>query len=102
VTIDQAMLGAGATNLSVNIITTTQVIFDPRITDPAQHCYDGLGADGNQYVNFPAQQTRTMSNGQLFTPEGADDPTLGRAVPAADRASVDIIDWTITIQRLGG
>jgi len=102
VTIDQAMLGAGATNLSVNIITTTQVIFDPRITDPAQHCYDGLGADGNQYVNFPAQQTRTISNGELFTPERDGDPTLPRDWPPAERASVDIIDWTITIQRLGG
>jgi len=101
VTIDQAMMGSGVTNLSVNIITTTQLILSGTIP-PEQHCYDGLGADGNQYVNFPAQQTRTISNGQLFTPEGADDPTLGRAVPAADRASVDIIDWTITIQRLGG
>jgi hypothetical protein len=102
VTIDQAMLGSDVQNLSVNIITTTELIFDPTITDPALHCYDGLGPRGNDYVNFTAGQTRTITNSQTLTVETGGDPTLRGNTTQAERDSVDIIDWTIIVQRLSG
>ncbi len=109
VTLDEAMLGASAQNLSVNIITTTQLIFSG-VTDRAQHCYDGLGVLGNDFVNFDATQTRTLTNSGSFHPEGnwrsagpyPRDLTLQGNVMDQQRDSVDIVDWTIMVQRLGG
>lgn len=101
VTIDLATLGAGIPDLSVNIITTTQLIFDPNITDPNQHTYDGLGRLGNRYVTFRTNQFQTIDNNSgLFEQELANDSTLiGPATPT-EQSQVDIVDWSMTIRRL--
>jgi len=104
VTLDLAMLGPNVDDLSVNFITTTELIFDPTITDPNLHCYDGLGARGNDYVTFSLGQSRTILNGDLFAPEGGGDLTVRKPVVAtqAEQDAIDIIDWRITLQRLSG
>lgn len=100
-TIDLAMLGSNLSNLSVNFITTTELIFDPTITDPALHCYDGLGRLGNRYVSFRTDQFQTITNASgLFEQEMANDPTLQGRTTQDQRNSIDIVDWSITIRRL--
>ena len=101
VTLDLAQIGAGLDDLSVNIIATTELIFDPIITDPAVNVYDALGVQGNDYVTFATTQTRTIINGDLFTPEGRGDPTLRGPATDAEVNAVDIVNWSVTIQRLG-
>jgi len=100
VTIDLQTLGQGIDNLSINIISTTDLIFDPIVTDPDLHVYDALGVQGNDYVTFSTRQTRTISNGGLFAPEAGGDPTLRGLATTAERDAVDIIDWTIVVERL--
>lgn len=108
VTVDLNTLGQNLDNLSVNFISTTELIFDPTITDPRLHCYDGLSnslADpGNAYVAFSVRQTRTISNGDFSAPETGGDRTVDKDLVAtqAEQDSVDIIDWSITVQRLSG
>jgi hypothetical protein len=100
-TVDLATLGTGIPNLSVNVISTNELIFDPTITDPARHCYDGLGRMGNRYVTFPTDQYQTISNSSgFYEQEQANDPTLAPIITQTQRNSVDIVDWTITIRRL--
>jgi hypothetical protein len=100
-TIDLDTLGAGIPDLSVNVVTTTQLIFDENITDPNQHTYDGLGWLGNRFVTFRTDQFQTIDNTSgLFEQEVANDTTLiGPATPA-EQSQVDIVDWSITIRRL--
>jgi hypothetical protein len=108
VTVDLNTLGQNLDNLSVNFISTTELIFDPTVTDPRLHCYDGLSnspADaGNAYVTFSVRQTRTISNGDFSAPETGGDATVNKDLVAtqAEQDSVDIIDWSITVQRLSG
>jgi len=100
-TIDLATLGS-PTNLSVNIISSTDLIFDPTITDPNEHCYDAIGPLGNDYVSFSTTQDRTITSQDSLTPEGSGDPTL-QGPPSrtqADRDSVDLVDWSFTVRRL--
>ncbi|MGQ9732010.1 MAG: hypothetical protein ACUVX8_12155 [Candidatus Zipacnadales bacterium] len=102
VTIDLADLGPNVANLSVNFISTTELIFDPTMTDPDQHVYDGLGRQGNSYISFSVRQTRTILNSDSLPPERANDPTLEGPATQAERDAVDLIDWAIYVERLGG
>lgn len=101
VTLDLAMLGENIPDLSVNYISTTELIFDPTITDPALHTYDALGRLGNRYVTFRTNQFQTINNASgLFEQEQANDTTLQGNVTEEQRNMVDLIDWSITIRRL--
>lgn len=108
VTIALDTLGRNIDNLSVNFISTTELIFDPNVTDPRLHCYDALGSlpyqQGNAYVTFSVRQTRTISNGEFFAPETGGDRTLAPDGPFTqqERDAVDLIDWQIVIRRLSG
>lgn len=101
VTVDLDALGTNLTDLSVNMINTNELIFDPTITDPTLHSYDGLGATGNRYVSFRTTQYQTINNASgLFEQEQAGDSTLIGPTSQAQRDSLDIVDWSITIRRL--
>ncbi|HEY3396851.1 MAG TPA: hypothetical protein VGM19_04245 [Armatimonadota bacterium] len=98
---DLGALGADLTNVSFNFITTTQLLFDPSITDPRRHCYDGLGPLGNDAIRtFDPRQFPTLNNATAFVHEGAGDSTLQGTTTQAQRNSVDIVDWSVYIQRL--
>ncbi|MEI6502862.1 MAG: hypothetical protein WCP21_17770 [Armatimonadota bacterium] len=100
-TVDLAMLGTDIPNLSVNFISVTELIFDPTITDPALHCYDGLGRLGNGYKTFSTTQFQTITNASSsFDQEKANDVTLQGNVTQQQRNQVDLIDWSITIRSL--
>ena len=98
---DLAALGASVSNLGFNFITTTQLIFDPTVTDPRQHTYDGLGPLGNDAIRrFDPRQFRTLTNADAFVREDAGDTTLqGPSTPAQWNA-VDIVDWSVAVRRL--
>ena len=102
VSIDLDTLGQAVDNLSINIISTTDLIFDPIVTNPNLNVYDGLGREeGNAYVTFSTRQTRTIRNRDLFSnSETGGDPTLRGPATAAEKDAVDIIDWTIIVERL--
>ena len=104
VTVDLNTLGQNLDNLSVNFISTTELIFDPTVTDPRLHCYDALGQQGNDYVTFSVRQNRTILNGDLSFPEAGGDVTVRKPLVAtqAEQDSIDIIDWSITVERLSG
>lgn len=100
-TIDLATLGTNIPDLSVNFISVTELIFDPTITDPALHTYDGLGRLGNRYVTFRTGQFQTINNSSgLFEQEGANDSTLQGRATQQQKNQVDLIDWSITIRSL--
>lgn len=100
-TIDLAMLGDNIPDLSLNIITTNELLFDPTITDPNLNSYDGLGRLGNRYVTFRTTQYQTITNSSgLFEQEMANDTTLIGPTTQQERNALDIIDWSITIRRL--
>ncbi len=98
--IDLADIGANLDDLSLNIIATTELIFDPTVTDPDRHSFDGLGPLGNDAISFSAGELRLYTNSAAFAPEGANDETLKGLTTQAQRDSVDIIDWTVQIKRL--
>lgn len=98
--VDLADLGANLDNLSINFIATTQLIFDPSITDPALNCYDGLGPQGNDAVTISAKEFGTYRNSGSLVPETANDNTLRGMVTDRQRKAVDIVDWVISLQRL--
>lgn len=99
-TIDLAAFGLGLRNLAFNIIATTDLIFDPTVTDPALHCYDALGPVGNDAVSFSTNEFRTITNDDSFVREGPNDTTLQGNVTPAQRQAVDIVNWSITLRRL--
>ncbi|NPV47970.1 MAG: hypothetical protein HPY69_13500 [Armatimonadetes bacterium] len=100
-TIDLATLGSNIPDLSINMIATNELIFDPNITDPNLHSYDGLGTTGNRYVTFRTTQFQTITNGSgLFDEEKSGDATLTGPTTQAEREALDIVDWSITIRRL--
>lgn len=100
-TVDVAQLGNDIPDLSLNVITTNELIFDPTITDPNQHSYDGLGALGNRYVTFRTNQYQTISNNSgLFEREMGGDTTLIGPTTQTQRNAIDITDWVITIRQL--
>jgi len=100
-TLDVAALGANLQNISINIITTTELIYDPTITLPGQNVYDGLGHLGNRYITIDMDDFRTYRNGDgLFEEEGDGDNTLEGPATDDEKAAVDIVDWQITLRRL--
>jgi hypothetical protein len=100
-TIDVADLGANLNNISINIITTTELIFDPTITLPTENVYDGLGYLGNRYITMSLNEFRTIRNSDgLFEQEGVGDNTLVGPATQEEKNAVDIADWTITLRRL--
>ncbi len=111
VTLDESTLATSGTSvesLTVNIITTTQLILSG-VVPPSERCYDGLSVTGNNFISFDATQTRTLTNSGALYPEGSwrpgpypPDQTLHGNVTDQQRDSVDIIDWTIMVERLGG
>jgi hypothetical protein len=101
-TLEIAALAATAPrDLSVNFITTTDLLFDPLITNPDQHCYDGLGVTGDEYATFRLDQDRTIQNSDQLEPEGSGDFTLAGSVTPDQKAAVDIIDWTVRVRNVG-
>lgn len=99
-TLDLADFGTDLETLAFNIIATTELIADPSVTDPAEHCYDGLGPLGNDAVSINADEFQTYSNATTFVRELEGDTTLKGQVTAQRRASVDITDWTVTLRRI--
>lgn len=100
--IDLRDFGTNVASISFNIISTTELIFDPSVTDPDLNTYDGLGPFGNDAVTISATEFRSYSNAYVSTDrrEGPEDVTLrGRASPER-RASVDITNWWASIRRL--
>ena len=100
-TLDVAQITTTVDNLSINIITTTELIFDPNVTLPGQNVYDGLGLLGNRYINLRLNEFRTIRNTDgLFEREESGDPTLEGPATKEQKDSVDIVDWEITLRRL--
>jgi len=100
VTLDLTQLGPNVTETSINFITTTELIFDPTVVNPNAHTYDGLGRLGNDYFTILTNQFQTIRDGDLLTAEEADDPTLEGPDSPEAQASVDIVDWSVTVRRL--
>ncbi len=101
ITIDLSNLGENLTNLSINFITTTDLIFHPTVTDPNENVYDGLGPLGNDAIRrFNPQEFTTINNSMAFIREQADDSTLVGPATGEEKDSVDIVDWWITARRL--
>lgn len=99
-TLDLEQLGLGLANLSINFISTTELIFDPTVVNADQNVYDGLGAFGNDYFTLQTNQFQTIRNADSFVVEGAGDPTLVGPATEEERQSVDIVDWQVTLRRL--
>lgn len=100
-TIDAANLGEGINTLSFNVITTTELIFDPQITLPNENVYDGLGHLGNRYVTISLNEFDTIDNDDgLFEREEAGDNTLEGPATQAEKDAVDIVDWSVTVRQL--
>ena len=100
VTLDLEQLGANLSDLSLNFIATTELIFDPTVVNADENVYDALGRFGNDYFTIPTNQYQTISNDDAFITEQADDPTLEGPGTDADKRSVDIVDWRLTLRRL--
>ncbi len=100
-TVDLANLGVNVNSLDINFITTTELIFDPNITDPNEHTYDGLGPWGNDAIlTFDPNEFLPISNDDAFPSEESGDSTLIGPTTQPQRDAVDIIDWRITPHRL--
>jgi len=100
-TVDLANLGTNVNNLSINFITTTELIFDPNIIDPREHTYDGLGPWGNDAIRtFNPNEFFPISNDDASIREESDDSTLVGPATEQQQAAVDIVDWQITPHRL--
>ncbi len=102
-TIDLSELGQNLNNLSINFITTTELIFDPNVVDPDENVYDGLGTLGNDAITlFDPYEFITIRNSDASSSykEGPDDSTLIGPATDEDQDSVDIIDWQVIPQRL--
>ncbi len=96
-TIDLANLGLNLTNISINFITTTDLIFDPTVTNPDQHTYDGLGPLGNDALRiFDPTEFMPINNDGAFVRELEGDSTLLGPASPEEQAAVDIVDWQIT------
>jgi hypothetical protein len=101
--IDLGSLGANLTNLGFNIVTTTQLIFDPTMQNPALHCYDGLGPQGGNdaVVIFDPRQFLTLNNSSSFTPNSVGTTTtLNGPFTQTQRNAVCLVDWTVDVRRL--
>lgn len=99
VTVDLSQIAPTAQYLSLNFISTPRLIFDPQATE-RDHVYDGLGSMGNDYLTLRIGEYGTWTNGEGVIREGANDPTLQYAQSEQEKASVDLVDWRVTIRRL--
>jgi len=100
-TVDLSRLGQNLTNISINFITTTELIFDPQVVNPNENVYDGLGPLGNDAIRvFNPQDFVAISNSTAFIHEEADDTTLTGPATQQEQAAVDIVDWQIVPRRL--
>jgi len=99
-TLDLEQLGLALTDLSINFISTTELIFDPTVVNPDDHVYDGLGLLGNNYFTIQTNQYQTLRNQDQWPVEGPNDPTLVGPASDTDKQSVDIVDWRVTLRRL--
>ncbi len=101
-TIDIEELGGHAVdNLSINFITTTELIFDPSVVDPDQHVYDALGPLGNDAILlYDPWEFRSIDNDEAFVKELAGDTTLVGPATQDEKDAVDIIDWSVSTRRL--
>ena len=94
-------LGQSLSNLSINFITTIDLIFDPTVTDPNENVYDGLGPWGNDAIRrFDPQEFISISNSTAFIKEEANDMTLIGPATQAERDALDIVDWQVVPRRL--
>jgi len=100
VTVDLSRLGADLTDLSMNFIGTTQLIFDPTVVNADENVYDGLGRFGNDYFTIPTNEYQTITNDDAFIIEQADDVTLTGPATEDEKRSVDIVDWRVILRRL--
>ncbi len=99
VTLNLTKLAPNARYMSLNFISTTELIFDPNATD-ADNVYDANGPRGNDYITIPLDEYTTWHNGDRWVAEGADDSTLEGPASDQDKQSVDLIDWYVTVRRL--
>jgi hypothetical protein len=99
-TLDLEQLGLNLTDLSLNFISTTELIFDPTVVSADENVFDGLGVFGNNYFTLQTNQFQTLRNADAFVVEGGGDATLVGPGSAAERDSVDIVDWQVTLRRL--
>ncbi|MDH7569239.1 MAG: hypothetical protein QHJ73_06600, partial [Armatimonadota bacterium] len=83
--------------LNLNLITTDRIQYEPSFL--ATKVYDGLGQTGNHFINFSANETRTINNAvALFgDPEGPGDVPLppGGDVVVED---LDLVDWSVEVR----
>ncbi len=100
VTLDLAQLGEDVPNLSVNFISTTELIFSATVVNPDDNTYDALGPWGNDYITFDTDEFQTIRNGDFVPEEGADDPSLVGPATEEEQAAVDLVDWSVTVRRL--
>lgn len=100
VTLDLQQIGANLSDLSVNFIATTELIFDPTVVNADENVYDGLSRLGNDYFTITTNQYQTITNDDAFVREEASDPTLAGPGSEADKRAVDIVDWRLTLRRL--
>jgi hypothetical protein len=101
VTFDLAALGENLTNISYNVITVRELIFDPTVTNPDDHVYDGFGPLGNDALrNYDPRQFQTITNDDAFPRELAGDSTLEGPAGEAEKEAVDLVDWSIEVRRL--
>jgi hypothetical protein len=98
-TLDISALAPQSDFLSINFISVTQLIFDPQAL-PSLHVYDGQGPRGNDFVTIRLDQFTTYKNGDSLVVEGANDTTLQGNATDTEKASVDLIDWSVTVRRL--
>ncbi len=98
-TLDIGALAPRSDFFSINFISLTQLIFDPQAL-PTLHVYDANGPRGNDYVTIRLNQFATYKNGDGLIVEGANDSTLQGQASDTEKASVDLIDWTVTVRRL--
>lgn len=99
VTIDLSRVAPDIQFMALNFISTTQLIFDPQATD-IDNVFDALGPRGNDYITLRLGEYGTYRNGDGWVKEGADDPTLEGPASEQDKASVDLVDWQVTVRRL--
>lgn len=99
-TLDLEQLGLNLTDLSINFISTTELIFDPTVVSADENVFDGLGVFGNNYFTLQTNQFQTLRNEDAFVVEGGGDATLVGPGSEAERDSVDVVDWRVTLRRL--
>lgn len=72
--------------VNINFITTDVIPLDPNF--PGPKFYDGLGAQGNNFVTISVTTNQTYTNSKSNV-EGAGDVPI---------PNLDIVDWTIEVQ----